>query len=185
MISKIKDGIHVVAIDDAPHERGQVTTELFFVYCKGIYLERVTHSTISVDGTDATDVILEELSLNTKNFTLIILHGITVGGLNIVDIKYLCEQLQKPVLAVTENPPTQNSIFTAINSIENSDLKKNLVTKAGPLFSNLTVKGSVPIFYHAYGISEDVAKEFFTKFSLRSRLPEPLLLAHKIATAWK
>ena len=185
MLSKIKDGIHVVAIDDAPHERGQATTELFFVYCRGTYLEKVTHSTISVDGIDATNVILEELNSNINHFTLILLHGVTVGGLNIVDIHLLSQNLQTPVLAVTENPPVDDSILSAIEQLENSDLRMNLVKKAGSLTSFLTSTGSTPIFYHVCNLSEGLVKEFFTKFSLRSRLPEQLLIAHKVASAWK
>ncbi len=185
MLSKIKDGIHLVAIDDAPHKRGQTKTELFFVYCKGIYLERVTHAAITVDGEDATQIILDELNSNTADFTLILLHGVTVGGLNIVDIRHLYKTLDKPLLAITENPPKHDTILSAIDHLENPELRKNLVKKAGPFFSFLTPQGSVPVSYHACGVSEEVAKEFFTKFSLRSRLPEQLLIAHKIASAWK
>ena len=184
MISTIKDGIHVVAIDDAPHQRGQTSTELIFAYCKSTYLEKVTRVAITVDGNDSTNVILEELHPNKKGFTLILLHGITVGGLNVVDISYLSEILQKPILAVTENPPTQNSINSAIEHLENPEFRRNIVKKAGPLYSYLTAHGSTPISYHAIGISKDMAKEFFTKFSLRSRLPEQLLIAHKIASSY-
>ena len=185
MLSKIKDGIHLVAIDDAPHKRGQTTTELFFVYCKGIYLEKVTHAPITVDGEDATRVILDELNSKITDFTLILLHGVTVGGLNIVDIRHLHEILGKPLLAITENAPKHNSILSAIKHMDNSAFRKALVKKAGPLSSFLTPQGSIPVSYHNCGLSEEVAKEFFTKFSLRSRLPEQLLITHKIASAWK
>jgi endonuclease V-like protein UPF0215 family len=185
MISQVKDGIHVVAIDDAPHHRGNSSTQLFFLYCKSTFIEKITHTTVSVDGTDSTIKILEELESNHDQFTLILLHGVTVGGLNIVDIQEISNSLKKPLLAVTENPPSQNSIYSAIEHLEDSALRKKLLEKAGPLFQFPSKHGSIPIYYHANGISEKIAKEFFTKFCIRSRLPEQLLLAHKIASAWR
>jgi endonuclease V-like protein UPF0215 family len=185
MISSIKDGIHVVGIDDAPHTRGDSITEVFFTYCKSTYLERVSHSSITVDGTDSTQVILEELLKNSENFTLIVLHGITVGGLNIVDIQKISDEIHKPIIAVTENPPTENLLYTVVEFTHHSQIRKDLIEKAGPLHSYLTKYGSKPIYYHTKGISEKVAEEFFKKFCIRSRLPEQLLVAHKIASASK
>ena len=185
MILSIKDGIHVVGIDDAPHLRGDTSTEVVFTYCKSTFLERVTVSLITVDGNDSTQVILEELKKNLESFTLILLHGITVGGLNIVDIQKINDELQKPIIAVTENPPTKNLLHTVVEFPHYSQIRKELIKKAGPLYSYHTKNGSTPIFYHIKGISEEVAVEFFKKFCIRSRLPEQLLLAHKIASANK
>lgn len=185
MITSIKDGIHVVGIDDAPHMRGDTLTEVVFTYCKSTFIERVSLSLIAVDGKDSTQVILEELQKNTESFTLILLHGITVGGLNIVDIQKISDELHKPIIAVTENPPTTNLLYTVVEFTHYSQIRKDLIKKAGPLFSYLTKNGTTPIFYHRKGISKGVAEEFFKKFCIRSRLPEPLLLAHKIASAMK
>jgi len=185
MISKIKDGIHVVAIDDAPHERGDLTTELFFTYCKGTFLEKVTLSQITVDGLDATSVIMEELKNEKDSYTLILLHSSTVGGLNIVDIHHLSKSLQKPILAVTENVPTDRSIYHALEQLPNSKKRKNSLNTAGLFESFMTSHGSTPIYYHSQNIDQNLAREFFKKFCIRSRLPEQLLLAHKIASAKK
>ncbi|MHA1111369.1 MAG: endonuclease dU [Promethearchaeota archaeon] len=185
MILTIKDGIHVVAIDDAPHIRGDMDTEVFFTYCKSTFIEKVTHATITVDGTDSTRVILEELAKNSESFTLIVLHGITVGGLNIVDIQTISEKLHKPIIAVTENPPTQNLLYNVVEFTNNSQFRKKLLKKAGSLQPYLTKHGSTPIYYHMKDISEKVAEQFFEKFCIRSRLPEQLLITHKIASAWK
>jgi len=184
MITKIKDGMHIVAIDDAPHQRENVFAELFFVYCKSTYLEKVTHSPITVDGTDSTRVILNELQREKKNFSLIVMHGITVGGLNIVDIHTLSDILQKPILAVTENAPTDDTIYSAIDQLSDSSLRKQLLDKAGPLESFITPHSHNPIYFHTTNVQPEIAKEYFIKFCIRSRLPEQLLIAHKIASAW-
>ena len=185
MISSIKNGIHVVGIDDAPHKRGDSSTDVFFTYCKGTFLENVSHTSITVDGEDSTQVILNELQQNLASFSLILLHGITVGGLNIVDINKISEELQKPIIAVTENPPTKDLIFEAISHLPNSTEKILFVEKAGNLFHYMTKQGETPISYHKCGIEDSLVIQFFEKFCIRSRLPEQLLLAHKIASAKK
>ncbi|MBN2155144.1 MAG: DUF99 family protein [Candidatus Lokiarchaeota archaeon] len=185
MLSAIKEGIHVVAIDDSPHHRGQSTTEIFFVYCKSTFIEKVTHNAIRVDGLDATMTILQELQKEQENFSLILLHGITVGGMNFVDIDELSNILQKPILAVTENAPTENSINNAIEKLPDWKTRKAILTKAGVLEVFTTQHSPNPIFFHCIGMDPEVAKVFFTKFCIRSRLPEQLLLAHKIASSWK
>ncbi len=185
MISHIKNGIHVVGIDDAPHQRGDSITEIFFTFCRSKFLESVTHSTIQVDGLDSTQVILEELQHNANKFSLILLHGITLAGLNIVDITKISRELNKPILAMTENLIHGNSIQDAISQLPNFEERKLLIQKAGPLYYYKTHIGDIPISYHKNGIDETLAIKFFKKFCIRSRLPEQLLLAHKIATAWK
>ncbi|TFG20304.1 MAG: DUF99 family protein [Promethearchaeota archaeon] len=185
MMFTIKNGIHVVAIDDSPHHKGDTSTEVFFVYCKSTFLEYVTRTTITVDGIDATQKILEELQKNQDNFNLILLHGISVGGLNIVDIRTISQTLQKPLLAITENPPTAGAIYSAIQKVDNSDLREILVDQAGPMLPFSTTHGFKPIYISCQNIDEKLVERFLKKFCIRSRLPEQLLLAHKIASAWK
>jgi uncharacterized protein len=185
MISSIKNGIHVVAIDDTPHNRNDKTTELIFCYCKSTFIEKVSKSIIIVDGIDATELILKELTPHQESFTLILLHGITVGGLNMVNIEKISKILHKPLLAVTENPPTADSLNSAIKNLPDYEYRKNCIKKAGELHLYSTSNGPTPLYYHLKNISKTIAEQFFSKFCIRSRLPEQLLLAHKIASAWK
>jgi len=60
-----------------------------------------------------------------------------------------------------------------------------MFVRAGPLLSVQTELGSNKLYFHIKGISETLAKKFLKKFAIRSRLPEQLLLAHKIASGWE
>jgi endonuclease V-like protein UPF0215 family len=179
----IKDGIFVVGIDDAPHERGTPTTELFFIYCRGIYLERIDHATINVDGLNSTEVVIEKLKSTRDQFQLIVTHGITTGGFNILDIDLISKTLEIPIISVTENSPKGN-FLDAVSNLPNYEERKSIIARAGPQYSTLTPIGEKEVFFQFKGIEKKIAIQFLKKFALRSRLPEQILLAHKIASGW-
>lgn len=179
---QIKDGIHVVGIDDAKHKRGGYTTHLIFVFCGGLFIESVMQCEIKVDGLNSTDMIIETLKPLKDKFQIILIHGVTTGGLNVVDIERINSILEKPVIAVTENKPTPDSIFDALKNLPDFEIKKNIIERAGHQYSVSTSIGKNKLYFQIKGIDERSARQFLKKFSVRSRLPEQLLLAHKIAS---
>lgn len=178
-----KDGIFVVGIDDAPHKRGNLTTELFFIFCRGTYLERIDHATIDVDGLNSTEVVINRLKNIKDQFQIIITHGISTGGFNVLDIEMINKILDTPVIAVTENNPKGN-FLEAIKNLPNYEKRKSIIERAGSQYSTLTPIGEKEVFFQIMGIEKKEAIQFLKKFALRSRLPEQLLLAHKIASGW-
>ncbi|MHA1669955.1 MAG: endonuclease dU [Promethearchaeota archaeon] len=179
----IKDGIFVVGIDDAPHKRENLTTELFFIFCQGAYLERINHATIDVDGLNSTEMIIETLKPIKNLFQLITTHGITTGGFNVLDIEMIYNALDTPVIAVTENCPRGN-FLEAIKNLPNYEERKSIIERAGPQHSTSIPIGEKKVYFQFKGIEKNSAIQFLKKFALRSRLPEQLLLAHKIASGW-
>ena len=179
----IKDGIFVVGVDDAPHERENLTTELFFIFCRGTYLERINHATIDVDGLNSTKMVIELLKPIKDQFQFIITHGITTAGFNVLDIEKISKKLDTPVIAVTENSPKGN-FLEAIKNLPNYEKRKSIIERAGPQYSTLTPIGKKEVYFQFKGIEKKLAIQFLKKFALRSRLPEQLLLAHKIASGW-
>ncbi|HME51285.1 MAG TPA: DUF99 family protein [Candidatus Lokiarchaeia archaeon] len=182
MLHAIKPGIQVVAIDDKVHQKCDATTKLAFVFCAGTMLEKVMSAEIDVDGMNATDTIISTLEPFKDQFRLILLHGITVGGLNIVDIEAVHEVLGHPVIAVTENEPEGDTIFEAIKHAPGEQEHRALIEKAGPMHVVKPRPRETDIYYYVKGIDEKLAGQYLKKFAMRSRLPECLLLAHKIAT---
>ncbi|MHA1681113.1 MAG: endonuclease dU [Promethearchaeota archaeon] len=182
MIRSIKEGIQVVGIDDAVHQRGDETTELIFTFCKGTFLEYFRHATIDVDGLNGTDVIIDTLEPVKNRFRIIVTHGITIGGLNLIDIDRIHDVLEKPIIAVTENTPSGDSLLEAISHLPGADKRKKIVTRAGDMFPAKTRMGKNALYFHVKGMSVDLAKIYLKKFSVRSRLPECVLLAHVIGS---
>jgi hypothetical protein len=187
LIKEIKDGIFTVGIDDSVHERGgKREVKLFFIFCRGPFIEKVTYTYIEVDGLNATEAIIRVLlSEKKERFSIIVTHGITVGGFNLFDIEKIWESIKKPIISVTENKPMGDSMLKALKKLPNQKTREEIFGRAGPLLSVQTELGSNKLFFHIKGISEELAKKFLKKFAIRSRLPEQLLLAHKIASGWE
>lgn len=177
----IKDGIFTVAIDDAPHERENLTTELVFVVCQGHYFEHFMHATIEVDGLNSTEIILKTLTPIAEQFQIILTHGITTAGFNLIDIDDIYNKLEKPVISVTENTP-KGLFDDAIQNLPDYETRKLIISRAGEQHSYVTPIGKKPVYFQHKGLELKSVHQFLKKFAKRSRLPEQLLLAHKIAS---
>jgi uncharacterized protein len=177
----IKNGIFTVAIDDAPHQRDLLTTELVFVICRGIYIEHFIHANIDVDGLNSTDTILKVLTPINDQFQIILTHGITTAGFNLIDIEKIFKELNKPIISVTENTP-KGQFNDAIQNLPDYNIRRSIVERAGVQNSYVTPAGKKPVFFQYKGLDLKSVHQFLKKFSKRSRLPEQLLLAHKIAS---
>jgi endonuclease V-like protein UPF0215 family len=177
----IKNGIFTVAIDDAPHKRDHLTTELVFVVCRGFYLEHFTHAIVDVDGLNSTDTILKELDPIIDQFQIVLTHGITTAGFNLIDIERIFTELNKPIISVTENAP-KGQFKDAIRNLPDYKVRKSIIKRAGEQHSYVTPAGKNPVFFQYKGLELKTVQQFLKKFSKRSRLPEQLLLAHKIAS---
>lgn len=187
MIKEIKNGIFTVGIDDSVHKRGgRRETKLFFIFCRGQFIEKVSQTQIEVDGFDATKAIIRILlSEKKERFSLIVTHGITAGGFNLFDIEKIWQSVKKPIISVTENKPMGDSMLNALKKLPDHKTREDIFVRAGPLLSVQTDSGTNKLYFHVKGISETLAKKFLKKFAIRSRLPEQLLLAHKIASGWE
>ncbi len=182
MIRTIKEGLQVVAIDDKVHRRGDKKTELVFIFCAGSTLNKFLHAEIEVDGLDATNVVIETLTPWVHQFRLIVSHGITVGGLNLLDIEKISVVLKRPVIAVTENEPDGMALYDAIRHVPSVETREDIVDKAGPLHAVTTAAGENQLHFHVKGMDELVAAAYLKKFAVTARLPECLVMAHKIAS---
>ena len=177
----IKSGIFTVAIDDAPHERDHLTTELVFLICRGFDIEHFIHTQIDVDGLNSTNMIIKTLNPIIDRFQIILTHGITTAGFNLLDIEKIFTELNKPIISVTENAP-KGHFNEAIRNLPDYEIRKSIIERAGEQHSYITPTGKNPVFFQYKGLELKTVHQFLKKFSKRSRLPEQLLLAHKIAS---
>jgi endonuclease V-like protein UPF0215 family len=182
VIRSIKGGLQVLAIDDKLHQRGDKTTKLAFVLCQGTLLDKVLSAEIDVDGLDATAVVIKILEPIAQQFRLLLTHGITSGGLNMIDIDAVHRALDRPVIAVTENKPDGTSLYEAIKHVPGEAERRAILDRAGEMHAFKPRPGETEVYFYIKGIDVKLAQQYLKKFAVRSRLPECLLLAHKIAT---
>lgn len=172
---------HVLGVDDAPFaKRVDPSVPVVGVLMEGADLvEAVAVTRFPVDGDDATGFLagwIGELRAR-PSVQGVVLGGITIAGLGLVDVAALAAQLGRPVLAVTRHDPGA------------SELRRALV--AAGLEARLPVLERCPparrlgegLYVSVAGITEDDAARLIRSTLGKSRMPEPLRVAHLIGRA--
>src|SRR5208283_4214496 len=180
----IKSEIRVLGVDDGkfiPHTEGVVIV-VGVVFRGGCWLDGVMHTRIAIDGFDATEQIASMInsSPHCKQLRLVMLNGITFAGFNVVDIKRLNLATNLPVIALTRDKPDLDAIRKALNNLPKSDTRWKMILEAGEIYE-IVCQGK-QIYMEIAGMSLVDAKEIVELTSTRSSYPEPLRVAHLIAS---
>jgi uncharacterized protein len=180
----IKSEIRVLGVDDGkfiPHNQGIVNV-VGVVFRGGRWLDGVMHTTISIDGFDATEQIASMInsSPHCKQLRLVMLNGITFGGFNVVDLNRLNLATKLPIIALTRGKPDLEAIHDAINNLSKPEERWEMILAAGKI-REMHCRGT-KIYAELAGISEIDAREVVELTSTRSSFPEPLRVAHLVAS---
>ena len=179
----MKQQIRLLGVDDSPFTfTEKYTTVIGVVMRGGEYLECVLKSQVAVDGSDATPVC-KEMIQNTrhkKQLKAMLLDGIALGGFNVVDIDEVYSATNLPVITVTRDKPDFEMIKKALQkNFEDWKEKLNLMKK-GKLHKIKTMYN--PIYVKFVGLSIEEAKEIIKISTIRGVIPEPIRVAHLIAS---
>jgi len=162
-------------------------TQLIGIVCQGTRLVNVVRDEISIDGDDATDILIRLAKLHLKEIQYILTDTITFGGFNIIDMEQICNRTNKPVIAITESLVNLNSVELALkkNFPDTYISKMERIMKAGDLYETevLTAGGLSKVYYHVKGTSSEEVNELLVKICIDSKLPEPIRIAHLIGKA--
>ncbi len=180
----IKPEIRVLGIDDGkfiPHTQGTVIV-VGVVFRGGYSIDGVIHTNVMIDGLDATEkfATMINTSPHNKQLRLVMLNGITFAGFNIVDIKRLYAATGLPVLALTHDKPDLEAIHEALKNLPNSGERWRLIVDAGEIHE--VINNGTKIYVELAGISLADAQKIIRLTSTRGCLPEPLRVAHLIAS---
>jgi len=185
-IREIKPEIRVLGIDDGaftPHSSEQVGV-VGVVFRGGHWLDGFMHTRVQVDGMDATEKLAQMIveSPHYKQLRVIMLSGITLAGFNVVDIAALHSKVKLPIIAVTRDKPGFEDIRKALRHLPQTEDRWEAIEKAGRVIEVRTHEGEAPVYMHAVGISVEMAKRILRSTSTRSNIPEPLRVAHIVAS---
>ncbi|RQD92072.1 DUF99 family protein [Methanosalsum natronophilum] len=179
----IKSEIRILGIDDSALIDQKITIIGAF-FRGGLWLDGVLSSKITRDGMDATQVIISMIK-SSKHYAQIralILDGITYAGFNPVDIVAIYQETKLPVIVYMRKYPDFKKIKLALNHFSDGNERYKIIEKAG-IVSPICVNESSPeIFIQRIGISLNDAKDIIQLTSTRGNVPEPLRVAHLIAT---
>lgn len=178
----LKPELRILGIDDSP----LLSTDILVVGAVmrgGDWLEGVVRTCITKDGLDATEKLIEMVkgSRHYGQIRVVMLNGITMGGFNVVDMEALSEGTDTPVISVMRRLPDMESIKSALNNLGEPERRYGLILKAGKAVEVPTKRGE-PVYMQYKGIDEASAIEIVRTSSTHSRIPEPIRVAHLIAT---
>jgi hypothetical protein len=179
----MKQQIRLLGIDDSPFTfTEKYATVIGVVMRGGGYLECVLRSQVTIDGSDATYVCKEiiENTRHRKQLKAMIIDGIALGGFNITDIDEVYSATNLPVITITRDKPDFEKIKHALQkNFEDWRERWNLMKK-GELHKVKTLHN--PIYVKCAGISIEEAKEIIKLSTIRGVVPEPIRVAHLIAS---
>ncbi|MDI3292123.1 DUF99 family protein [Polyangium sp. 15x6] len=172
---------HVIGVDDAPFPRAhRGDVPIVGVAFAGTRLEGVLSAKVRRDGANATDVLASMISRSrfAAHTRLVMMEGIALAGFNVVDIHDLAARLGMAVLVVSKREPNVPAVRHALlEKVPGGARKWKLVEKAGPM------EPCADLFIQRAGLGMDEATAVIRRLAVHGRLPEPVRVAHLVASA--
>jgi endonuclease V-like protein UPF0215 family len=181
----MKSEIRIVGIDDMPFSFDDAVTGIIGVVMRGgHYVEGVLRGSIKIDGADASHSITHMVSQSkySDQLRVIMIDGGALGGFNVVDGECIFEATAIPVMTVTPNQPDSEALKSALKQhFEDWESRWSILQK-GTIYE---VVLDYTLYVKPFGLSIEEAKQIIKLTIVRGAIPEPLRLAHIIATGIK
>ncbi|MFH8080729.1 MAG: DUF99 family protein [Candidatus Aenigmatarchaeota archaeon] len=182
---KIKNEIRVLGIDDGPfHKQKNEAIVVGIVMRGGKDFDGMIVTSVKVDGLDATEKIANAIKgcKYFKELKVVMFKGLTIAGFNVIDIDELHDVLKLPVIVVSRKKPNFKKIYSAIKNLSDWKIRWKIIKKAGKVYA-FEIKNNKNIYFQFKGVEKEVAEEIISLTCTKSLIPEPLRLAHMIASA--
>ncbi|MFQ5892128.1 MAG: DUF99 family protein [Candidatus Methanofastidiosia archaeon] len=177
---QIKPQIRILGIDDGS-TGNEKTLVVGVIFRGGFWIDGLLSCYIKTDGLDATERICEMiLKSRHKDLRIVMTDGVTFAGFNTIDIKMIYERTGLPVIAVCRREPDFDDIKKALENLSLKEERWRHIKNAGKVFS-LKVKGG-RVYFQLCGLEREDAEKIINLTSMHSLLPEPVRVAHIIAT---
>jgi len=176
----LPNALRILAIDDGafkPKQKGKALL-VGVISRQADRIEGILSTSVKVDGLDSTKKIIKMLqeSRFKKEVDFLILNGINFAGFNLVDLPLLSKELGIPAIAVLRKKPRMQKIEHALSNFPDKKKRMQLIEKAGEIFK------ADKVFFQCQGAEPETIKTVLAATVKYSSLPEPLRLAHLIAS---
>ncbi len=182
----MKSQVRVLGIDDAPFSFDEDRVEIVGVVVRlPSYVEGLMVSDVEVDGDDANRRVVEmvENSRFRESLALTMIDGVALGGFNVVDVREIHDRLSIPAATVTKKKPDLPSMERALKA-RFPDWKRRLEIISRSQLLQVSTPHK-PLYVYGVGISSEDLRGLLRGATVRGALPEPLRIAHLVATAFK
>ena len=191
---QMKGEVRILGFDDGafePRSKKKVPV-IGVVYRGGSVLDGALLTKVSVDGHDATATIAKLInsSRHKQQLKVIMFDGITLAGFNVVDIQEIHERTNIPVIVINRKHPDLKRVRKALENFSDGKEKWETIMKAGKI-KECVVSGlagskggeSRKVFFQSIGLTDDQTRQIIKLSCTRGFIPEPLRVAHLLATA--
>ncbi len=145
-------------------------------------MDGLVSTEVEVDGINATRKIAEVLKrTRRRDIRVVMLDGLGFAGFNLVNIKELFLLTGYPVIAVIRRYPDIKKIKQVIEKLDNKAFYLQCIHDAGEIHPVESRPGN-QIFIQIAGLSLSDAKRVVQISTTHSNIPEPLRVAHIIAS---
>ena len=181
-----KSEIRILGFDDASFKRHDKKVAVIgVIYRGGSFLDVVLKTEVGVDGLDATEKLTKLLndSRHKPQLKVLMFDGITLGGFNIIDIKKLYKQTELPIIVINRKHPDLESVKSALkNNFDDFEKRWKMLLNAGKI-KVCELRNLKKAYYQTIGLEDEEAEDIIRLSSTHGDIPEPLRVAHLIATA--
>lgn len=180
-----KKNMRILGVDDGPFTFNDRSVLVVGVVVRGVnYIEGIIKKSVKRDGFDSTNVLTEMVdnSRYKEQIRVIMTDGIALAGFNVIDIGRLHKTTGKAVISITRDKPDEKMVEEALKNHFKDWKKRVEMIEEYPLIEVKTVYK--PIFVKSVGVDENETKTIIKNSIVRGRLPEPIRLAHLIASAY-
>jgi endonuclease V-like protein UPF0215 family len=180
----MKQQMRVLGVDDSPFKFGDSKALVIGALVRvPNYLEGVMRSEVTVDGSDSTDAVIAMISRSRyrEQIRAVMFDGIALAGFNVLDLAKVHETLGIPVIAVTRDEPDLGKMRAAL--VKHFDDWKERYSLMTRLELKTIRTEHNPLFASGIGLPWHDLEELVVKSTVRGVVPEPIRMAHLIATA--
>lgn len=180
----LKSEIRILGFDDGSFEKkDKIVPVVGVVFRGGNFLDGILKTDVKVDGLDSTRKIIKLInaSRHKQQLKVIMFDGITLGGFNILDVRQIYEQTGLPVIVVNRKRPDLESVKNALKNFKDFEKRWEIILRAG-IIKECKIKEDRRVYYQSIGLDDEEAEEIIKLSSTHSFIPEPLRVAHLIAT---
>lgn len=184
MRDSMKHQIRILGIDDSPFDFGEnAALVVGAVVRPPMYLESVMKTEVAVDGRDASKKVVGMVSGSRyqDQIKLIMIDGIALAGFNVLDLDFIHTSLEIPVLTVTRDKPDFSKMQAALMKYF-PDWRERLALLKKHELREIPTEHK-PLYASGLGLQWREFEELVKASTVRGALPEPLRIAHLVATA--
>lgn len=186
MKKHIKKELRILGVDDGPFNKfkNKECLVIATIFRGGSFMDGLLSMKVKVDGSNSTNQLIK-IVRKTKHLgqlQCIMTDGIALAGFNVLDIRQINKKTKLPVIVVIRRKPNLKKIKKALKNANKKTYKKKLglMKKAGKIYK--TKIKNKNLYFQIVGIKEKQAKEIIKISATHAIIPEPLRIAHLIAS---